>query len=217
MDERCIDMARITKDPDVRKQELIDTAEQLFIKRGYDEVSVADIVKKARVAQGTFYYYFRSKDEVRDAIIEKNIREVKQIMDEVVADGNLSAIEKMGAFSRRFRQWSADHGKVMDYIHEKKNEVIHYRMSRRVLEHMAVAYTRMIEQGNREGVFHAEHPDLAALAVLGITEAVLGEDHHGLDLSTEDGRRRGITLLRYSEMILGTKPGTFTDLAGIKG
>ena len=47
---------RITKNPEERRKELIDIAERLFIKKGYEQTAVSDIVKKAKVAQGTFYY-----------------------------------------------------------------------------------------------------------------------------------------------------------------
>ena len=65
---------RITKKPDERRQELIDIAEQLFIKKGYEQTAVSDIVKKAKVAQGTFYYYFKTKEEILDSIIGRYIK-----------------------------------------------------------------------------------------------------------------------------------------------
>jgi AcrR family transcriptional regulator len=59
---------RVTKDPEIRRKELMDVAEELFLENGYEETAVSDIVKKAGVAQGTFYYYFKSKETKLDAI-----------------------------------------------------------------------------------------------------------------------------------------------------
>ena len=64
---------RVTKDPEERKQELIDAAERLFMERGYEATAVSDIVQEVGVAQGTFYYYFPSKEEILEAIIEKDM------------------------------------------------------------------------------------------------------------------------------------------------
>ena len=64
---------RITKNPEERKKELIDIAEKLFIKNGYEQTAVSDIVKKAKVAQGTFYYYFKTKENILDSIIDRYI------------------------------------------------------------------------------------------------------------------------------------------------
>jgi AcrR family transcriptional regulator len=51
---------RVTKDPEIRRKELMDAAEKLFLEHGYEETAVSDIVKKTGVAQGTFYYYFKN-------------------------------------------------------------------------------------------------------------------------------------------------------------
>ena len=47
-----------------RRQEILSAARAVFEKRGYADTRVADIVAKARVAQGTFYTYFDSKEAV---------------------------------------------------------------------------------------------------------------------------------------------------------
>jgi AcrR family transcriptional regulator len=49
---------------DLRKQELINTAKALFFEKGFDKTSVSEIVKACGVAQGTFYYYFKTKEEI---------------------------------------------------------------------------------------------------------------------------------------------------------
>jgi len=55
---------RISKDGDIRKQELLDAALQLFYEKGYEKTSVNDIIEKVGVSKGAFYYYFKSKEEV---------------------------------------------------------------------------------------------------------------------------------------------------------
>ncbi len=44
-------------------------AEELFVERGVEKASVNEIVKRAGIAKGTFYLYFKNKDELVDAII----------------------------------------------------------------------------------------------------------------------------------------------------
>ena len=46
-------MIRVVKDPEERREQLLDVAEKLIIKKGYEHTTVSDIVKKAKVAQGT--------------------------------------------------------------------------------------------------------------------------------------------------------------------
>ena len=53
---------RITKEPEERKQEILDTAMRLFYEKGYEKTSIADIAKEIGVAQGLCYRYFPSKE-----------------------------------------------------------------------------------------------------------------------------------------------------------
>ena len=62
---------RIVKEHEERKNEILDTAEILFEEKGYDKCSVNDILNRIGIAKGTFYHYFRSKEELLDAIIDR--------------------------------------------------------------------------------------------------------------------------------------------------
>ena len=67
---------RVVKEHDERKQEIIDTANRLFSKKGYSQCSINDILNEIGIAKGTFYHYFRSKEDVLDAVIGSITREV---------------------------------------------------------------------------------------------------------------------------------------------
>ena len=53
-----------TQPPDVRREQLLDAAEQLLLEQGLKTTTVADVAEAAGVAKGTMYLYFRSKDEL---------------------------------------------------------------------------------------------------------------------------------------------------------
>ena len=76
-------MARIIKKHDERKTEFLDTAQELFFTKGYEKTSVEAIIKKMGLSKGTFYYYFKSKEGLLDALIErlseKILEEVKKL------------------------------------------------------------------------------------------------------------------------------------------
>lgn len=58
-----------------RKQELLQIAYRLFLTKGYEETSVDEIIEEAKIAKGTFYYHFKSKEELLEALINKMITE----------------------------------------------------------------------------------------------------------------------------------------------
>jgi AcrR family transcriptional regulator len=60
-----------TKPADVRREELLAAAEQLFLAHGVEATTVDQITRAAGVAKGTFYLYFKSKDDVRTGLAER--------------------------------------------------------------------------------------------------------------------------------------------------
>ena len=62
---------RVTKEPEVRKQEILDTALKLFGENGYEKTSISDIAKAIGIAQGLCYRYFPSKEALFDSAIEQ--------------------------------------------------------------------------------------------------------------------------------------------------
>jgi hypothetical protein len=57
-------VSRISKAPEERKKELIEVATKLFELKGYEKVSVRDILSEVNGAPGMFYYYFKSKEDI---------------------------------------------------------------------------------------------------------------------------------------------------------
>ncbi|MBJ3793217.1 TetR/AcrR family transcriptional regulator, partial [Bacillus sp. OA1] len=62
-------MKRISKEPDIRRQELMDIGFELYIKNGIGGFSIKDVVNHAGVATGLFYYYFKSKENFVDELL----------------------------------------------------------------------------------------------------------------------------------------------------
>lgn len=67
---------RVSKDPEVRRQEIIRAARDLFLDQGYENTSVDDIVRRVNVAKGLFYYYFPKKEAILAAIADEFVDEV---------------------------------------------------------------------------------------------------------------------------------------------
>jgi AcrR family transcriptional regulator len=62
-----------TKPAPVRREELLDAAERLFLERGVAGTSIDEVVAAAGVAKGTFYLYFASKEKILTALQERYV------------------------------------------------------------------------------------------------------------------------------------------------
>lgn len=82
-----------------KKNKLFDAAYELFISRGINQTAIDDIVKKAGVAKGTFYLYFKDKYDIMDRIIlKKSSYIIKEAMDATIKMQYGSFIDAMVFF-----------------------------------------------------------------------------------------------------------------------
>lgn len=59
---------------DNNRQRIIDAADQLFYMRGYNQTSFRDISVTTGIPRGNFYYYFKTKDDILDAVIDSRTK-----------------------------------------------------------------------------------------------------------------------------------------------
>src|SRR6202045_3143698 len=81
--------------PDKRTR-LIETAMKLAYRNGFRETSLADIAQAAHVPVGNVYYYFKTKEELGEAVVERRLAQFREFREEI--DGLSSPRERLFAF-----------------------------------------------------------------------------------------------------------------------
>lgn len=202
-------MGRTVKDGDVRRKELIDIGEELFTKRGYDEVTVSDIVSAAGIAQGTFYHHFRSKEALLEAIADRFVDDLNDILEVLVDSESMSAIEKLLALLGQINEYSRSREGMVLLLHEERNVLLHHKLEERTTEAYMPLIRAIIVQGMQEGSFDVKYPDEAAFALI----AIMGSFSHeaGVRAHRLTSRRAIAAFLDTTERILGARPGIFTE------
>lgn len=165
---------RQRKAADVRRSELVSAAASLFAEGGVTQTAVRDIVKAAGVAQGTFYLYFDSKDAIVCAVAEALIDDVAKRMERALLDPDQSALDKLEAAATALFEMNDEPYEIelMQSFHHPDNVSIHDRVSRSLAERFAPPLTAIIAQGNKEGAFSVENPELAARLVIGALQGL---------------------------------------------
>ena len=74
------------KKPEERRNEILDTSEILFRTKGYTKTTINDILQTVGIAKGTFYYYFRSKQEMMDALVMRFIHNNVEITKTIASN-----------------------------------------------------------------------------------------------------------------------------------
>ncbi|MFN4319405.1 MAG: TetR/AcrR family transcriptional regulator [Aquificaceae bacterium] len=83
------------------KERILQSAKELFAKKGYNHTTVEDIVKHAGLSKGAFYFYFKSKDQLMEELINQMAERTKEIMKRWLNKG-LSAEEMIRGHIREF-------------------------------------------------------------------------------------------------------------------
>lgn len=159
-------MPRITKPPLIRKNEIINTAELLFLKKGYDRTTVNDIVSAIDVAKGTFYHYFKSKTDVLGAIVEKNISFLEEEFRGIISRDDLNSPQKLNEMLNASFRWFRGKEELMVFIHQESNAVPHYNFEEMAYERLVPPIVEVIAKGTGEGRFNVLYPTQMAEVIL---------------------------------------------------
>jgi AcrR family transcriptional regulator len=200
-------MSRVAKDPVIRREELIDIAEELFLKNGYEETPVSDIVQKADVAQGTFYYYFRSKDEILDALVDRYLEMFATIVTEQIQKDDLTAAEKLINVFKGSSKMSLGKKQLVGYMHEEKNALLHLKAERKSYPVIAPLFAKIIEQGVKEGVFNTAYPFETAKTMMGCWDTLFDLQNF-YEMTAEEKIRTVKAAFYIMERLLGAKQGS---------
>ena len=85
-------MPRIIKHPDLRRQELLDCAQAMFLERGYENASLNDVIAQAGSSKGAFYHYFPSKEALLEALAGRFAQQALAQVQDVLDDPGLDAL-----------------------------------------------------------------------------------------------------------------------------
>ena len=91
-------MSKLESNKKLKKDALLNTAFDLFITKGIQKTSIADIVEKAGVAKGTFYLYFTDKYDLRNKLISHKANQLLSSSYEEMKTKNFEAFEEQMIF-----------------------------------------------------------------------------------------------------------------------
>jgi len=172
-------MARVTKEYHERKNEIFDTAQELFFTKGYKQTSIESIIKKIGVAKGTFYYYFKSKEDLLDKLTYKMSKKILEEVKKIVEKDDLNAIDKLNqayAVAGSVKLENIELLKVLlKAFYNDRNLFFRHKMLMSSMEILAPEFSKIIRQGVNEKVFNTPFPDEAARLIFEIANTFSGK------------------------------------------
>ncbi len=185
---------RITKDPEIRRQEILDTAGALFESNGIGKTSMAEIAEAVGVAKGLVYYYFASKEALIEAIIDQFIHKLDEALADIVARGDLDFYAKLNAILNLYFHFIQNHPTVL-VLSPANSEVFNLlrdRLSDIALNHALV----LLQQGAGQNVIRIRYPEyMLKILIRGLGDLYI------------DGVRQLEIHAALIEQTLGLEPG----------
>lgn len=196
------------KEPEERKKEILDIAEELFTTKGYDNTSTTDILERVGIARGTMYYHFKSKEEILDALIDRVIQGIVRNVKSALSY-KVTAPQKIISFIGATRVDSAIGKEIADHAHKPQNALMHQKIMNVILTVLTPIAAEIIKDGIKEGSFSTNYPEETAEMLL-IYSSVVFDD---LNEMTKTEREKKVTGFVFNmERLLGVKSGGLTEI-----
>jgi AcrR family transcriptional regulator len=187
-----------------KRREILDAAQRLVLTKGYEQMSIQDILDDVGISSGAFHHYFDSRRALLEAFIERIKQETEKPLLPIIHDPSLSAIEKLQGFfdtlDRLRIAHKADVIKLMRIWYTDDNAIVRLKVDEAVLQQRAPLLTEIVRQGIREGLFTTAYPDYAGEVILSLLHG-MGDTHIRLLLSLD---QKGDDDQRLIEEIVAT-------------
>jgi len=213
-------MARIVKQEEfeMHRNEILDAAQRLVYTKGYEQMSIQDILSEVQISKGAFYHYFDSKQTLLESLIERLGKQAEELLIPVVQDDRLPAAKKLERFFDVGARWKTNQKDFMlTLVHvwyADENSLLRQKVQADLIPRTSYLLTTITYQGIQEGVFHTPFPEKVGEIIFSLLQSfgdTLSKMILQEDLNSETLRRLEILSASYQdavERILGAASGT---------
>lgn len=201
----------------IRRDSFLDAAQRLIQVKGYEQMSVQDVLQETGASRGAFYHYFDSKVALLDAVVERIVVGGIAAVAPIVDAPSLSAPEKLTRLFSDIATWKAERKELMLALlrvwYSDENALVRDKLRRRMMVQLGPLLNAIVAQGTAEGIFSGDPPDAASVLVTLLQGAqdTAGELFFARQagaITFYDVERRLRAYSGAMERILGVPPGS---------
>ena len=203
-----------------RRDAFLDVAQRLVETKGYEAMSVQDVLDALDVSKGAFYHYFDSKQALLEAVVERFADGGMAAVAPVLNDPKLPALEKLERLFAGIAGWKAERKELVLGIiavwNSDSNAIVREKLRRLTVRLMVPLLSRVVRQGVTEGVFAVASADETATVLVSLmqgfqdqaTQLFIARQADTIPFEVVERTFAGFTLA--FERILGISPGSLT-------
>ncbi len=161
-----------------RRQAFLDVAASVIERKGFERMTVRDVLEGMQTSKGAFYHYFDSKEALLGGLVE-HLAEISLEDAEATARvQNLTASEKLGRlFSKQSQRNLKQKGLMLALgkaFYAEGNSAIRDRVQTRIKDRVVGLLNSVVAQGVDEGIFTTPYPDQVGRALWAVTQEFKG-------------------------------------------
>jgi len=146
-----------------KQKEIMDTALQLFLEKGYEKTSIKDITEKMNIATGLFHYYFSSKEDVLIKCAYLNSQMItEELQLETFFEGKGNAVEKINLLMSQVLHNVSEKNDIIKDSAKINQSLLLDRITYITLEIIITKLVEFIKEGNNEKIFDCHYPQETA-------------------------------------------------------
>ncbi len=181
-----------------RKHELLKIAYEMFLRRGYENTSVDEIIAKAQIAKGTFYYYFPSKEQLLEDVIEMMIENETAAAEQIMRL-ELPAPQKIVGIIASIKP-TEEEKPISDALMQPQNVLMHDKIRKKLIRVIVPLLSEAVEEGVRQGIFSCDNiPERVRMLLVVSNDTFNERPFTERDISV---------FIDVTEKILGAKSGS---------
>lgn len=131
-----------------RRQDLITVAQQLFLTQGYENTTVNQIIATLNLAKGTYYYHFRSKEDILIAVSDRLIGDTQEKLRAVHERRDKDALWRIREMLSIFHDDFYRNRAIWTLVYHDSNLALHKQVS----DIGAKKFTPLLEDALQEGI-----------------------------------------------------------------
>ena len=160
----------------IKRNEILGVAQRLVYTKGYEQMSIQDILNELKISKGAFYHYFDSKQALLDGLVDRMLDEAELVMRPIVEAKDLPALEKLRKFFDASGRWKTSRKAFMlDLLrvwYTDSNAIVRIKQEAAAFKRIAPLLAEIIRQGIAEGVFTTSFPDQIVSVLLGLSQGI---------------------------------------------
>jgi AcrR family transcriptional regulator len=158
-------MARIVKEEEYtgKRNAILDVAQRLIYTKGYEQMTIQEMLDDLQISKGAFYHYFDSKQAVLEALVVRMGEEALRLLVPIVHDPALPALDKFQRYLAVANRWKVGQKAfflaLLRVWFTDDNAVVRQKLRAIGVQEVAPLLSEIICQGVQEGVMRVSHPD----------------------------------------------------------